>query len=243
MFDLSKFTDKSNKIIVGAVRINKTFVYHKQDYEVAAWWENQEAQLGVHPVYLYREHLAPNALGLVAHINAKVVNDYFPGLWGGVPISREPYQPKSVGQDRTIYHKLDIVKAIEATGNSPGEEKDIFIHPSWWPVFIEEAEAELRKDFATFPKFYNEWNELKRETFEERNIGYSIWTFENEYQSKVGMIAHFGGVFEKWARRAEKIAWQIDYHRPGSRHDTEHNRHCFKNNTEWAKAISMQANE
>jgi len=236
-FDVSKVTHES-RILVGAVQVNKPFIYHDASYECAAWWEDREAQTGTHPVYLARSYHHPKNLTLTAHIKAKVVNDYFPGLWGGVAISREPYKPKHIGEERTIYRGLDIVEAIESTGNSPGSDLDIFIHPSWWKVFTDEAEAELREDYRRLPEFWNEWNNLDPQTFRTKMDG--RWEFDDEFRSRLGMIAHFGNLLEKWSRRIEKINWRYQYHKVGGKYDTAYQRDNFAKNTEWTKSIPIQ---
>ena len=233
-FDVSKLTHES-RILVGAVQVNKSFIYHDASYECAAWWEDREAQTGVHPVYLSRSYHHPKHLTLTAHIKAKVVDDYFPGLWGGVAISREPYKPKHIGEERTIYRSLDIVEAIESTGNSPGSDIDIFVDPSHWHIFAHEAEMELREAYSRFPEFWNKWNRLNAESFATSNDGRD--KFHDEFRSRVGMIAHFGSLFEKWARRIEKINWRSQYHNEGSKYDTAYQRDNFAKNTEWTKAI------
>lgn len=243
MFDLSKFTYQSVHPIVGAMQLNKTYVFHKNDYETACWWENSEAQLGVYPIYLSREYNHPKHLILFAEIKAKVVDDYFPGLWGGMPISREPYQPKSVGEERILKPKVDINLAIDGTGNSPGNEKDYFFHPSWLSVLQEEAEFEVRESYRMFPGFYEKWNSLNKEDFISNPKLSPSWTFNDEYRSNVGMIGHFGRTFEMWAKRLDKIIWTKNYHDSDGRYNTEYNRNNFKNNTEWTKAINIQVNE
>lgn len=243
-FDVSKLSGNSNNPpspIIGAVKVNKPFVYHDASYETAAWWEDREALVGVHPVYLTRSYHHPKNLVIRAEIKAKVVDDYFPGLWGGVAISREPYKPKHVGEDRTILQGIEVLDAIERTGNSPGNDLDWFIHPSWWQVFTDEAESELREDYRRLPEFWSEWDRLDPASFKAKMNG--RWGFDDEFRSKVGMIAHFGGLLEKWARRLEKINWQAQYHKAGSAYDTPYQRENFAKNTEWANAIPFQVNQ
>jgi hypothetical protein len=240
MFDVSKVTHES-RILIGAVKVNKPFVYHDASYECAAWWEDREACEGVHPVYLSRAYHSPKLLTITAHIKAKVVDDYFPGLWCGNLISREPYKPKHIGEERTIYQGIEVVDAIERTGNSPGSDLDWFIHPSWWKVFTDEALAELNEDYRRLPEFWDAWDKLDPSTFHTKMDG--RWKFDDEYRSKIGMVAYFGNLLEKWARRIEKINWRAQYHKPGSSYDTEYQRNNFASNTEWAKAIPIQVHE
>jgi hypothetical protein len=230
-FDVTKITHKS-RILVGAVQVNKPFIYHDASYECAAWWEDREAQTGVYPVYLSRRYHHPKHLTITAHIKAKVVDDYFPGLWGGIP-----YKPKHIGEERIIRQGIEVVDAIERTGNSPGSDLDWFIHPSWWKVFTDEAEAELRENYRRLSEFWNEWNNLDPQTFKAKMDG--RWEFDDEFRSKIGMIAHFGGHLEKWARRIEKINWCSQYHKVGGKYDTEYQRNNFAQNTEWTKALEI----
>lgn len=245
--DFKSLADNGLSILIGAVQVNKTFTYHNNHYECAAWWEDQEAQLGVHPVYLERAYNYPKHLHLAAKIKAKVTNDWFPGLWGGVRISNEPYVPKHVGEERTIRHGIEVLDAIERTGNSPGSDLDWFIHPSWWRIFSEEAIAELREDYRRLPEFWAPWDKLDTDgekAFRASKSQQDLrWGFDDEYRSKVGMIAHFGMNLEKWARRIEKINWRAQYHKVGGSYDTAYQRDNFAKNTEWAKAIPIQVIE
>jgi len=239
-FDLSKVNHES-RILIGAVQVNKPYIHHYAGYECAAWWEDREAEAGVHPVYLSRSYHSPKHLTITAHIKAKVVNDYFPALWGGVRVSNEPYKPKHLGEERTIYHGIEVVDAIERTGNSPGSDLDWFIHPSWWQVFTDEALAELKEDYRRLPEFWEAWDKLDPTTFHPRKG--ERWSFDDEYRSKVGMVAYFGGLMEKWARRIEKINWRAQYHKKESSYNTAYQRDNFAKNTEWTQTIPIQINE
>lgn len=244
--DYKSLADNGLSILIGAVQVNKTFIYHDNHFETAAWWEDHEAQLGVHPVYLTREYNYPKHLKLTAQIKAKVVGDYFPGLWGGVPISREPYQPKHIGEERIIRQGIEVLEAIERTGNSPGSDLDWFIHPSWWRIFTEEAIFHLREDYRRLPEFWEPWDKLDQDPgsyVPSKSHKDMRWGFDDEYRSKVGMIAHFGKNLETWARRIEKINWRYQYHKPGSSYDTAYQRENFAKNIEWTKAIQVQVIE
>lgn len=246
MFDAKTLTGENLKgPIVGAVQVNIAFRYHKADYECAAWWEDHEAIVGVHPVYLVRNYHTPKDLGVTAEIRGKVVNDYFPALWCGNHISNKPYEPKHVGEARTIRSGIDVIDAIQRTGNSPGYDApgqmDWFIHPSWWKVFHEEALANLKETYRALPDFWQAFEGLDESTFVPRLDG--RYGFDMEYRSKVGMIAHFGALLEKWSRRIEKINWHSQYHITGGTNDTAYTRDNFAKNTEWTKAIPIQVNE
>lgn len=248
-FDVQSLTgtyeNRSKRPIIGAVQVHTAFRYHKADYECAAWWEDHEAITGVHPVYLSRNYHSPKDLTITAEISARVVNDYFPALWGGVSVSSKPYEPKHLGEKRTILSSVDPIKAIESTGNSPGNagsnHLDWFIHPSWWKLFADEALDNLQDAYKSFPNWWMQFATLKKEGFQTKLDG--RYQFDDEYRSRVGMIAHFGGLFEKWARRLEKINWHSQYHIPGGRYDTDYQRKLHISNTEWSKAIPIQVNE
>lgn len=246
MFDAKSLSGENLKgPIIGAVQVNRAFRHHKADYECAAWWEDHEATLGVHPVYLMRNYHQPKELYVQAEVRAKVVNDYFPALWGGVAVSKKPYEAKHIGEPRTIRSGIDIIDAIQRTGNSPGYDApgqmDWYIHPSWWCVFAEEALTNLKDCYRSFPDWWEQFINLKESEFHTRLDG--RYTFDMEYRSKVGMIAHFGGLFDKWARRLEKINWHSQYHLPGGQNDTAYQREQYAKNTGWAKAIPIQVNE
>jgi hypothetical protein len=246
MFDAKTLTGQNLKgPIIGAVQVNRTFRYHKADYECAAWWEDHEAILGVHPVYLGRNYHSPKDLTITAEVRAKVVNDYFPALWGGVAVSNKPYEAKHIGESRVIRTGIDVIDAIQRTGNSPGYDApgqmDWFIHPSWWKVFADEALANLKDCYRALPDYWQAFEALDESTFVPKLDG--RYGFDMEYRSKVGMIAHFGSLLEKWSRRLEKINWHSQYHIPGGKNDTAYQRDNFAKNTGWAKAIPIQVNE
>ena len=205
--------------IIGAVQVNTPFTWHNASYECAAWWEDSEALVGVHPVYLGRSYHHPKNLTMTAHIAAKVVDDYFPALWAGNPIGNKPYEPKHVGESRTIRKQLDVVTAIESTGNSPGNALDYFIHPSWWSLFLKEAETELTEAYKRLPKVWEDWRQEVDNPLSE------------DYRWKVGMVAHFGKELEKWARRIEKITWHT------SIRQQETFKKLYDKNTQWSLEI------
>jgi len=239
-FNIESLTGDSRNdkpIIIGAVKVNKPFQYHNNGYECAAWYEDHQAKVGVHPVYLGRSYHYPKNLTITGQIEAEVVNDYFAGLWGGVAISKEPYKPKHIGESRIIRQGIEVVEAIERTGNSPDGDINWFIDPSWWPVFMEEAVKELREDYRRLPEFWDAWDGLNKDTFHPRMEG--RWKFDDEFRSKVGMVAHFGSLLDKWARRIEKINWNTSRFSDGSSYMQE----LYAKNTEWSKAIPIQVNQ
>lgn len=171
------------KKLVGAVQVNKPFVYHKADYECAAWYEDQEAEVGVYPVYLTKNYHSPHNLILSAEIGAKVKDDYFPSLWAGNPIAGTKLQ-KRIGESRIIRHGLDVEKAIEATGTIPGSAIDTYIDPIWWNTFLLEAFAELNNTYIYLPQCWSDY-----------------LNGDDQYNSKVGQVRYCGREIERWANR------------------------------------------
>lgn len=222
--------------IIGAVKVNKPFDYCNRSYECAAWSETSTAEVGVYPVVLRAENTYRYNLYCEGLVGAKVTHDWFPALWGGVAISNEPYKQKHTGEARTIYKGIDLVEAVEATGNSPDGDINWFIHPSWWPVVMGEAVTELREDYKRLPEFWGKWDELDPATFKPKD---DRWGFSDEYRSRVGMVAHFGSNLEKWARRIEKLTWRAGQWHQASAYMQE----LHAKNTEWAKAIPILINE
>ena len=245
MIDLKTITHAS-KIPVGVVRINKPFTSHNASFETAAWWEDTQSNVGVHPVYLSRNYLIPHNLYLYASVSGKVIDDNFAALWGGVPISNQPYMPKNVGGPRTIKVGIEILDAIKVTGTIPHSEeypvdKDWFIDPRWWPVFMQEAQEELVRDYERLPEFWHKFSNMNPETYEPsksqkelRMDGY------DELDSRVSMVAYCGGLLEKWGRRIQEINRALSYHRSNGRNASDYNRNLFAKNTAWAKDITVQ---
>lgn len=205
--------------VIGAVRVNVAQKNTRRDYECAAWWEETESDIGTFAVMLRREYHSPHDLFVIASVGATVTNDYFPGLWGGVPISREPYKPKHLGEKRTVYINNDIVKAIHATGNSPDNDIDWFINPEFWSLALKEAENELVAAYESLPKWWAEYMQG-----------------EDEFNSRVSMIGHFGRIFVRRSKEIEEIKRQMKYlgMLPGNS-PTKYWKDNYNNNTKWAK--------
>ncbi len=218
--------------IIGAIKVNKLFTYHNNNYEVAAWWQDEEAQLGVYPVRLRRSHLHPKHLFAYAAIPGKIVDDNFPALWGGIAISNEPYKCKNKGEQTIIHHRMNILEAIKNSGVIPGRDIDVFIHGSWWPIIVDEAMTELKRAYSILPEYWDRFDALDKNTF--KDIG--NWDFDSELRSRIGMVAHMGGEIEKWARCIEEINRLQGYR-------SQYWNDLHANNTEWTKEIEIQINE
>lgn len=162
---------------VGFIRINESFVHHNSNFECAAWWEDSRIETGVYPLILNERSQVPNNLNLIAKLKAKVVDDYFPSLWGGLPIGSKPYQPTRLGQERIITYNYDIVEAINNTGYSPGSKIDFCVNPLLWKAF----EVSARKSLECYKmSLDNWWN-----SYQENGDG--------EYGENVSMIGHCTG--------------------------------------------------
>src|SRR5208283_3720811 len=236
MFDLKSFVGMKNEDcpIIGAVKVNKAFTHHNNSYECAAWWQDEEAQLGVYPIYLKREYLHPKHIYAYAGLTGKVTDDYFPALWAGSAISNKPYASRNLGAETIIHQHMDLLKAIEVSGTIPGNALDWYIHPSWWPVVVEEALTELRTYYERLPEFWNKFEELDKETFKPKMDG--RWDFDSEYRSRLGMVGHMAGQVDKWARRAEQINVRQGYNSPFWQE-------LHYKNTVWSQGINIQIRE
>jgi len=149
---LAKFVGQT----VGFVRVNKSWVNHNNSYECAAWWEDSKIIVGVYPLVLKKNYLAPHNLYLEADLQAEVVDDFFPALWGGVSVSNKPYVAKNLGQIRKVLHRVDIVEGIAKTGNS-SSDMDYFVNPLLWDAFIEAAKESLADYHEYFAKVWAEY--------------------------------------------------------------------------------------
>lgn len=198
---------------VGYVKINKPWVHHNNNYECAAWWEDSEIKPGVYNLILKESHYAPKELMLVASLDAIVVDDYFPALWGGLPISRKDYTPRNVGQHRKVNRRFEIVDSIEATGYSPTCEINIFVNPLIWQTFIDAARATMQ-DYSNLLAKYQE---------DYRNNG------DGDYDTNLSMITHCTDNMSKLANAITKMKTRIKYMDEA----TEYMRNLHFNNTSW----------
>jgi hypothetical protein len=203
--------------VVGYLRVNKSWVNHNNSYECAAWWEDSQIREGVYPLILQENRLAPYDLYLCAKLDAVVVNDYFPALWAGSRIGNTPYTPKGIGEHRTIFHRADIVNAIEATGNIPGNDLDYCVHPFMLDAFI----AAAKDSMSSYQDMLNEyWN-----TYQQEGDG--------KYCSNLSMVSHcaanvaaLGKAIQTMLRRQENFTQSSDYMRG-----------LYVENTAWAVAV------
>jgi len=194
------------------VQVNKTWKHDKRDFECAAWREEWETVKGVYPITLEADRYG--ALSLIAKIGAVVIDDYFPSLWGGMPVSNKPYVPKHLGAARELRITIDIAEAIECTSNSPGNDKDLFIDKKHWGALISEAEASLKRLYSELPSWWDKYA-----------------ASEDEYDSRVGMVAHVANEIVVVAKDIQKMNRQLKYQTEKS----DMWRGYYVSNTAWAR--------
>ena len=174
--------------VVGYVKINKSWINHNDSYECAAWWEDSQIQEGVYPLILKENSFSAKELYLVASLNAIVVDDYFPALWGGLPVSRQPYKPKNIGQPRNVFHRFEIVDSIEKTAYSHSDI-DVCVNPLTWQAFINAARSNL--------DYYNQLLDNYRQDY--------ISNGDGNYNTNLSMISHCSENINNLARSIIKM--------------------------------------
>jgi hypothetical protein len=199
---------------VGLVKINKSWV-HRNQYECAAWYEDREIVLGTYPLTLEVSRHSPKALQLACKLDAVVVDDYFPSLWGGVPINRKPYIPKGIGEKRKVHHKFELINAIARTGDYPGaHDVDFMINPFiWWSV--------ARAAEKTMGKYYEYLNRNWQDRQEEE---------DDHYLFRLNAIAHAGTNIDALSKAIQEISTRLRDIREATQYGYEN---CARN-TAWA---------
>lgn len=183
--------------IIGFVQVNKPVVFTDRGYECAAWWEERTSQLGVYPVYLRDLNpLYPQRQEYHAHaeIPARVTDDYFPALWGGVSVSNKPYVCRNQGAPRVIGVRQDLTAAIEQTGNSPGSDLDWYIMPEVWQEVVDHFTAHMTTYYRDLPEYWAKYQ-----------------AGDDEYRSRLRMVAYHAEHISEYARNIERVARQIGY--------------------------------
>lgn len=202
---------------VGFVRINKSSIHHNNSFETAAWWEDSEIQKGVYPLILQENRHAPLNLFLSASLDAVVVDDFFPNLWGGMPLSKEPYQSRNKGSKRTIHKSFQIVEAIEQTGNIPDSEIDLCLNPLLWNSLIDAARASM--------SFYQDLLDGYQKNYQKDGDG--------DYNNNLGMICHCSENIAALGRAIIAIKDKQRYLNDSS----DYMRQNYVRNTEWAVSL------
>lgn len=201
------------KTTVGYINVNKSWVIHNNSYECAAWWEDRQVITGVYPLILDTAHFFPNNLILTSTLNAVVVDDFFPAMYGGVAIGCNPYKPQNIGQRRTIRHNVGIIEAVVKTGNIPGENIDIYLNPEMIDLFISAARDELA---IQADRFKDQWNE------------YAI-NGDGNYNSNLSSVHYLASNIKEISSGLEKLLWEADYRSK----NTDYHRELMRHNTSW----------
>lgn len=210
--------------IIGAIRLNESYEETNSSFECAAWWERVKTIPGIYPLKLgytgniYSE--VTSDYSLYADISAEVIDDYFPALFGVVSVSNEPYCPKNIGQSRKVSAGISVVEGIDKTGIISGESRfDYYVDPEYWAAFLVQSENKLKKYYSGLS---NLWDDYK--------------AGDDEFDSRVGMVAYYGGKIEKYAREIEKIRRRMKWigRLPGRWVDSKYDLEIFKGNTKWA---------
>lgn len=202
--------------VVGMVQIVEPFTRHNASYECAAWWEDMQAVPGIYPLVLKERAHSQGEIHLVAQVDAKVIDDYFPSLWAGSAIGTTPYKAKHTGEDRIIHVAYTISEAMEATSNSPDSKtKNLFLAKEYWQTFIDEATASFNDCCKDFPKWYEVY------ASDETRKPYSI-----------GMVAHVAAEITALGRDIEAMERSLGYQNTTN---TDSWRRYYDTNTRWAQ--------
>lgn len=201
---------------VGYLQVNESWVNHNNSYECAAWWEDSKIVKGVYPLTLERNTFAPYNLYLMAKLESVVVDDFFPALWGGVRVSDKPYVAKNIGEKRTIHHRIDIVNAVEQTGNTPGSKIDICINPMIIDALIKAARQSLNSYQEIFNKYW---------------VDYKLYG-DGNYASNLSMVSHCAENMSALGRAIENMLSRRKYFAEAS----DYMRDNYVKNTAWTVA-------
>lgn len=204
--ELSKWIGKQ----VGSCRINNSWVHHNNSYECAAWWEDSKIVEGIYPLILKENTFAPYNLILVSQLQAIVVDDYFPALFGGNPISGAP-KSTNVGQKRAIHHKFDIIECIDRTGDIPDSPIDVFFNPELINLVLDSMRQEIDNQYQMMGRYYEEYKEKG----------------EGKYGEHIRMVGYFGREISKLVEGVDKIL--------NKQRSSSYLKECREKNVQWAK--------
>lgn len=201
--------------VVGFVRINKSWVHHNSSYECAAWWEDSEIQPGVYPLILKENSFSSKELYLSSALDAIVVDDHFPALWGGVAISNKPYVAKNIGEKRTIHKRFELVESINKTGMS-ASDIDVCVNPMIWDAVINAARESLTNYINLCQSYVD--------TYHADGDG--------NFDSNISMIQYSG---QNMAALSEAIM-TMKRHQGYITRDSDYMRNLYAQNTAWVNA-------
>jgi len=127
-------------------------------FETAAWYENVEVEAGRYPIYMYDLEIEEDGrlngyIGTVyVSLPGKVTDDYFGGLWCGVPFGSYD-EHKHTGNE--AHHTLDpytyMVAEQIANGNSRYElfpEYEVRVEKEW----VDDWDGKPRKLYDIYKK-------------------------------------------------------------------------------------------
>jgi len=72
--------------LIGYAVFDEDYVYHKADYECAAWYENVLIKAGKYPIYRTSSPRHSEDYDGYIHYSGEIVSDYFGTLFCGSPI-------------------------------------------------------------------------------------------------------------------------------------------------------------
>lgn len=111
-----------NAKIVGTVTLNREYAFRDASYETAAWWREIRCGPQTVPITAYDVEKGRVGGSVYAGFSGAVVEDYFPSLWGGVPVSSKPYDTRQhAGQQaeaRWSCYAYEFVKLLLDGGAS-----------------------------------------------------------------------------------------------------------------------------
>lgn len=205
---------KYRNTVVGYMKVNKTWTHHNNSFECAAWFEDSEIQCGVYPLILERNTLVPYDMRLVAKLKSIITSDYFPSLFGGVPVSNIPYNATRIGEERIVRHVVDIVDAINKTGNSSGESIDYYVNPEIWDLFIESARSNMSSNYQLLNEYHSRYSSEG----------------DGSYDSNLSMISHVCG----WISDLGKAIQEMKRRKSYLDNATDMMAQCYRKNMGWA---------
>lgn len=201
---------------VGKVQINKPIIYTDRGYECAAWWEERKSDLGVFPLVLVKDRYLDD-YSVMAKIPAIVTDDYFPALWGGVPVSNKPYVPKRIGERSSlpVVVRNSLPEAICQTGYSPGNEIDWYINPEIWEMCLKNCQARL---------------------IQEKEYLDTVWNVSESH--RISSIKCTADRLSKVAKEIDEITFHIKSWKDAfetAEVVSEYRKNLWQNNTKWAR--------
>lgn len=217
----AKFGDKHSiqngeRVVMGYYKHNgpSPIVNTRRDFESANYSETTEVPVGVYPIYAGWNHYGRNGGQGTLYVEFKgvVTKDYFPSSLAGV-VYTQP-ESKHKGEERIVTNTLEVVSAIEKTGNTPnksykeGEEikPDIYINPKYYPDILE---------------FYQ--NQLKEDTAYMQTV---IADKDKPLLEKANTLKYAAGCISYTASAVETISKSIEYQKtPGFASHTKSNTH------------------